>query len=366
MSVAKKIFIAATGQNCGKTTISLSLLHLAKKKYGRVGFIKPFGPKVANYLGRDVDMDAKLMAKVFDLNQDLELMSPVVLQTGDTKRILDGYITSDSLMERIKQACAELESKCDFLVIEGAGHSGVGAVAGLSNARVAHMINAPVVIISGAGIGSTIDDVFLNLALYREEGARVLLVMPNKIVREKRDTTLHYLRRALEPQNISVLGGFNYSSILAHPTLLNISKLLQLELFADQQQSTRIVHNIQLGAASTQRVVDLLKPSSLIVLTSSRDELLVMLSTLYHMPEFYEKIAGLVITGVAPVSDIAQRILDDSKIPYLRCEERTTAEIFLILENYVSKITAEDQEKIELVQRLAEESLDFDAFDALL
>ena len=42
--MARKIFIAATGQNCGKTTTSLSLMHLAKKKYARVGFIKPVGP----------------------------------------------------------------------------------------------------------------------------------------------------------------------------------------------------------------------------------------------------------------------------------------------------------------------------------
>ncbi|HXV21994.1 MAG TPA: AAA family ATPase, partial [Desulfuromonadales bacterium] len=39
--MARKIFIAATGQNSGKTTTSLSLMHLARKKYGRVGFIKP-------------------------------------------------------------------------------------------------------------------------------------------------------------------------------------------------------------------------------------------------------------------------------------------------------------------------------------
>ena len=32
--MCRKIFIAATGQHCGKTTISLSLMHLAQKKYG--------------------------------------------------------------------------------------------------------------------------------------------------------------------------------------------------------------------------------------------------------------------------------------------------------------------------------------------
>jgi BioD-like phosphotransacetylase family protein len=364
--VAKKVFIAATGQHTGKTTISLSLLHMARKKYDRVGFMKPLGPKLAKFNGRDVDMDAKLMARVYGLEEDIELMSPVVLHPGDTKRVLDGYIRPESLLERIKESCRKLEEKVDFLVIEGAGHSGVGSVAGISNAVIAKMVDAPVMMVSGAGIGSAVDDVCLNLALFNAEGADVKLVLPNKIIKEKRDIVLHYLKRAFSTRNIEVLGGFNYSQILANPTLLNISRMLKLELEADSPQASRIVHHIQLGAASTQRVVDLLQPSSLLVVTSSRDELLVMLSTLYHMPEYFEKISGMVVTGVAPISAITQKIMDDSKIPYLRCEERTTAEIFLTLENYVSKITAEDEEKINLVQSLAETSLDFEAIDQLL
>jgi BioD-like phosphotransacetylase family protein len=363
--LAKKIFIAATGQNCGKTTISLSLMHMARKKYQKVGFIKPFGPKVARYQERDVDMDAKLMAKVFELGDEIDLMSPVVLRAGDTKRILDGYIRVESLTERIQQACSKLEQECDFIIIEGAGHSGVGAVAGISNARIAKLLDAPVLMVTGAGIGSIIDDVSLNLALFREEGAQVRMVMPNKIRKHLREDTLHYLKKAFEPQGIALLGGFNYSSILAHPTMLNLSRMLDIPLQADTEQASRIVHHTQLGAASTQRVVDLLQPSSMIVLTSSRDELLVMLSTLYHMSEYFEKIAGLIITGVAPIANITQKILDDSKIPYMRCEERTTAEIFTTLENYVSKITAEDEEKINLVVSLAESSLDFGMIDTL-
>ncbi|RME37409.1 MAG: cobyrinic acid a,c-diamide synthase [Deltaproteobacteria bacterium] len=364
--MAKKVFIAATGQHCGKTTISLSLLHMARKKYERVGFMKPFGPKLASFEGRDVDMDAKLMARVYGLEDDIELMSPVVLHPGDTKRILDGYIRPDALRERIAEACHALEQRCDFLVVEGAGHTGVGSVAGISNATIAKTLDTPVLMVTGSGIGSAIDDICLNMALFQAEGADVKLVMPNKILPDKRSVVLNYLQKGLSSRGIRVVPGFNYSNILANPTLLNISRLLDLKLEADAAQASRIVHHVQLGAASTQRVVDLLQPSTLLVVTSTRDELLVMLSTLYHMPEFYEKICGMVITGVAPVSVITQKIIDDSGIPYLRCPRRTTAEIFSTLENYVSKITAEDEEKIALVQSLAEENLDFDAIDALL
>jgi BioD-like phosphotransacetylase family protein len=46
--------------------------------------------------------------------------------------------------------------------------------------------------------------------------------------------------------------------------------------------------------------------------------------------------------------------------------ESSTAEAFRTINEDVSKITAEDHEKINLVQKLAEEQIDFDFIDAQL
>ncbi|WP_303723005.1 phosphotransacetylase family protein [Malonomonas rubra] len=362
--MCKKIFVASTGQNTGKTTTSISLLHLARKKYKRVGFIKPFGPKVINYQGQDVDVDAALMANVYGMEDDLTLMSPVVLHSQTTRKVLDGRLDASHYLERIEQAVIELEKKCDFLIIEGAGHSGVGSVVGLSNAHVAKRLDAPVLMVAGGGIGSVIDDIHLNLAIFREAGAEVRVILPNKLLHSKREMILHYLDLAFRDRGIKVVGGFNYSPILANPTLRYLSSMLKLKLNADQKLGSRIVLNVQLGAASTQRVVDKLLESTLVIVTSSRDEVLVMLATLYHLPEFKDKIAGLIITGVAPVADIVQRVLDDAEIPYMRSTQ-TSAEVYTAIQADVAKIRTDDYQKIGLVQRLAETELDFATIDSL-
>lgn len=362
--MCKKIFVASTGQNTGKTTTSISLLHLARKKYQRIGFIKPFGPKLTSYKGLDVDVDAALVANVYGMDEDLRLMSPVVLHSQTTRKVLDGRIDPQPYLAQIEQAVVELEKKCDFLIIEGAGHSGVGSVVGLSNAHVAKRLNAPVLMVAGGGVGSVIDDICLNLALFREAGAEVRVILPNKLLHSKREMTLHYIDLAFRESGIKVVGGFNYSPILANPTLKYLSALLKLKLNADEEQSRRIVHQVQLGAAATQRVVDKLLESTLVIVTSSRDEVLVMLATLYHLPEFKTKIAGLIITGVAPIADIVQRVLDDAEIPYMR-STATTAEVYTIIQADVAKIRADDFQKIGLVQQLAETELDFEMIDAL-
>ncbi|NIP49814.1 MAG: cobyrinic acid a,c-diamide synthase, partial [Phycisphaerae bacterium] len=83
-----------------------------------------------------------------------------------------------------------------------------------------------------------------------------------------------------------MIGGFNYQPILANPTLRRISQILDIELHGNPEAASQIVHHVQIGAAATQRVTELLKESSLVIVTSSRDELLVTLANIYNLPEY--------------------------------------------------------------------------------
>ncbi|MFA5700533.1 MAG: AAA family ATPase [Desulfuromonas sp.] len=361
--MARKLFIAATGQHCGKTTISLSLLHLARKKYSRVGFIKPLGPKPALFNGIVADKDAALMARILGQEDLIGLMSPLVLHPGDTQKVLRKELDVATMRAQICAACAELESKCDFLIIEGAGHCGVGSVLGISNAQMAKMLDAPVLMISGGGVGSVIDSVYLNLALFEREQAQVRALLANKIVPEKREMVLDLLQLGFAQHPFSVIGGFNYQPILANPTMRRIARILNLEIHGEQDSAEKIVHHVQVGAASTQRVTELLRDATLAIVTSSRDELLVTLSVLYQMPEYRSKIAGLLIPGRQPVGKITQQIIDRSNIPYMRTCEFSTSDLYLKINDDVSKITHEDTEKIALVHELAEKRFDFEVFE---
>jgi BioD-like phosphotransacetylase family protein len=190
-------------------------------------------------------------------------------------------------------------------------------------------------------------------------------VLANKLIPEKRDRTLNYLTRALADEKMRVIGGVDYHPVLANPTLRRISRLLALPIHGNRREASKIIHHIQIGAASTQRVTELICEPSLLIVTSSRDELLVTLANLYKIPAYRSLIVGLVIPGTAPVSSITQMILDRSNIPYLRSVEHTTAELYRIITEDVSKITADDTEKLSLIRNLAETYLDFELLDEL-
>ncbi|WP_321392053.1 AAA family ATPase [uncultured Desulfuromusa sp.] len=363
--MAKKLFIAATGQDIGKTTASLSLVHLAKKKYRRVGFIKPLGPKVTEYKGLTVDKDAALMCQVFNMGHNLPYMSPVIIHPDSTRKALNGELDSQELEKMILQAGEILDKKCDFIIIEGSGHPGVGSVVNLSNARIAKLLEAKILMITGGGIGNVIDNVYMNKALFEKEGVEIRAVMPNKILPEKRESTLEYLEKAFAGESFTVVGGFNYQPVLANPTLNRIASILDLEIHGNKRDAKRIIHYLQIGAPSTQRVTELLREDTLLIVTSSRDELLVTLSNMYQIPAYRHKIVGLLIPGIHKISDITQQIIDRSNIPYLRTTSHTTGKLYRTINEDVYKLQAEDKEKIDMIKKLSETRFDFDKLDAL-
>lgn len=352
--MTKKLFVAAVGQDSGKTTTSLCLLHLARRKYRRIGYIKPFGAKSVTYRDKVVDKDVALMAEVFDLPRDLDLMSPVVVFPETTHQFIDGLIPPAELQGRIKEAYAELERRCDFIIIEGSGHPGVGSIIQLSNARIARMLDAPVLLVTGAGLGSVVDELDPILALFEKEGCDVRAILVNKLNPEKRERSLDYLQRALKKLPLRVIGGFNYHPVLANPTLDRIAWLLDLPLHGNREDLHRIIYQVQVGAASTYRVAELLQAPTLLIANSSRDQLLVTMAHLYRMPQYHDKIVGLVISGSLPISAMTQQILDDSSIPYMRAENQVSAELYRKITKDVSKITAADTEKLELIWSLSE------------
>ena len=363
--MAKKLFIAAMDKNSGKTTTCISLMHLALKKYQRVGYIKPFGGQTVTFRRKLVDKDAALMAQVFQLTGNIEMMSPVVIRPETTRQVIDGKISPAELQERILTAYATLEQECDFIVIEGSGHPGVGSVIQLSNARIARLLDAPVLLVTGGGLGSVIDRLSMILALFEKEQVDVRAILVNMLIAGKREQTLDYLRRALKDEPFQLLGGFDYHPVLANPTLRRISTVLGLPLNGNKRELQRIIYKVLVGAASTQRVMELLTEPSLILVTSSRDELLVTLAHLYQMPEYRSMVVGLIISGSAPVSPITQQILDRSKIPYMRTVKQVSAELYQIIHKDTPKLIAEDREKLDLIRTLAEQNFDFDVIDQL-
>src|SRR3954469_8767689 len=134
----RQLYLAATGQNRGKTTAALGLLDGFVGRGLRTGFFKPVGQRTVIEDGVPADEDAVLMKTVFGLAESYADMSPVHIPRGFTKSYIAGDVVED-LPARIASAHAAFLDH-DIVLIEGTGHAGVGGGIGLSSASVAVML----------------------------------------------------------------------------------------------------------------------------------------------------------------------------------------------------------------------------------
>src|SRR3954465_9142480 len=185
-TVTPRVFIAATRQNDGKTTVSLGLIAALQRSFPRVGYIKPVGQRFVEIEENKIDEDTVLMDSVYRLNCPLVDMSPIAVEPDFTRKYLQAA-NNEALVKKIQQAFDRVAWEKDFVLCEGSGHAGVGSVFDLSNARVAKLLGAKVVIGSQGGIGKPIDEVCLNQALFEREGVEVIGVILNKLQPGKLD-----------------------------------------------------------------------------------------------------------------------------------------------------------------------------------
>lgn len=217
----KNIYVAASNQHVGKTTCTLGLVSALMREGYHVGYCKPVGQKSLDENQR-VDKDTVLFADLIDFDIVPELHSPIILGPGATTRYLDNP-AEFRFESDILSAASRLGKTHDVVIFEGTGHPGVGSIAGMSNAHVAKLIKAPIIMVVQGGIGSTIDMLNMNLALFREEDVPILGVIINKVIPDKMDRIRHYLNKWLEPRGIPILGIIPYEKSLAYPVMRTIA-----------------------------------------------------------------------------------------------------------------------------------------------
>ena len=353
----KPVYIAATGQHAGKTTVALGLLHAFRLSGLATSFMKPVGQRYMEVDGNKVDEDAVLVNNTFKPGSSLVDMSPVAIPRGFT----ESYIRSrnrDELHRQIMSAYEHLSAHADAIVVEGTGHAGVGSVFDTSNADVAAMLGAPVIIISEGGVGRPIDEICLNRALFTQKGVSILGVVLNKVLAEKYDRVCVTARMGLEALGLRMLGAIPFEPKLTFPTVKQIAHELNARILAGEEHLSNVVENTVIAAMEPQNVIAYLQERTLVITPGDRiDNILVAISSHLISGGTEPHISGILLTGGLVPHFTIISLLKRSQIPVLLCDEQTMA-VSTHVTDMVFKINPDDTEKIAEVQALVAKHLD--------
>lgn len=268
----RHVYLAATGQNRGKTTVSLGVLDGFQRRGLSTGFLKPVGQRTIIEDGVPADEDAILMKQVFGLREPLGQMSPVHIPRGFTQAYIEGAVGED-LPARIRAAHRAFADR-DILLIEGTGHAGVGAVIGLSNAFVAGLLGAPAVIVSEGGVGRPIDEIVLNASLFERHGVKVAGAIVNKVDLDAKPGLARTLERGLARHGIPLLGVLPYRPILSHPTLAMVLEGVHGETIHAGPDLDQVIGGIAIGAMEPEHMLQRIGPRSLVIVPGDRTDVI--------------------------------------------------------------------------------------------
>jgi len=352
-----RVFIAATRQNEGKTTTSLGLASALQRRYPRIGYIKPVGQRFVNVDAEKIDEDIILMDKVYDLKCPLVDMSPIAIEPDFTRKYLQSS-NYDALVKRIHKAFDRVAWEKDFVLCEGSGHAGVGSVFDLSNAPVAKLLGAKVIIVSQGGIGKPIDEVCVNQALFEKEGVEIIGVILNKVLPGKLEFIGDFARKGLKRKGLDLLGVLPLVEILSNPTMELIREELALEPLNGSSHYLNLVEEVVVGAMSVPQALTSFKRGVLLITPGDREDIILAAATTLF-GQGTEGLAGIVLTaGIRPSASVL-RVVEAMPFPVLLSQQETYR-VASKVHDLTVKTRPTDTRKIEVIRDLVSQYVDVD------
>ena len=357
-TATKRLFVAATRMNDGKTTTCLGLFAALQSLYPRVGFIKPIGQRFVEVHGHQVDEDSVLLDTIFNVHVPIESMSPVAVDGTFTRRFLKnpGPMLAE-LEDRICRAFDRVSWEKDFTLIEGTGHAGVGSIFELSNARVAKLLRAKVILVTPGGIGRPIDEIALNKALFDKAGVEVAGVILNKVDPAKIPVITEYAGLGLQRLGVPLLGVLPVQQMLSAPNLLQVVEEIGGRwLNAREAGLLERVHRVIVGAMTAKGIVDYLQPGVLIITPGDRDDIILAAISSSRLAGG-KTIAGLILTNDIVPSEKLLAMLAQTRIPVIAAKEESFT-ITSKIHDMTVKTQPQDSDKIPVIKRLIIEHVD--------
>ncbi len=364
----KRIFVAGTRMNEGKTTTCLGLFSALQTMVPRIGYIKPVGQRFIEIDGSMIDEDTVLFDRTYEIAAPIKAMSPLAIDPTLTRRFLDDPDKhSKHLVDSISRGFDRAAYEKDYIIIEGSGHAGVGSVIDMSNASVARLLGAKVIIVSSGGIGRPTDEISMNRALFREHGVEVIGAIINKVYPEKIDFIREYTQKALTRLGIDLLGVIPVVEELSRPNLSQVVKEIGGRwLNGEANAKNNHVLNVVIGAMTARAIMDYFKPGVLIIVPGDREDVLFAAMSSMRFFSNQAGISGLILTRNVLPSPKMMELIKDTDLPVIISEDESYT-VASKINNMTIKTQPEDAVKIPIIQKTIMDNIDyqkiFEAFE---
>jgi BioD-like phosphotransacetylase family protein len=312
------LLVTSTEPATGKTAVALALATAANDRGERVAYMKPKGTRLEPAADDPLDSDALLARAVLDIDADTSEMEPLVYSPAFLQEVVRGNEDPDTLRERVESAFERLDSDHDRVVIEGNDSAATGASVGLTDADLAEMLDASVVLVARYEEPNDVDDV---LAAADRFGDRLGGVLFNAVPDAAFDDLASDIVPFLETRGVRVYGTIPHQADLAGISAATLAEALDAEVLTDEPATDALVQRFVVGAMTANEALENLGGGRDAALVTGGDRVDIQTTVLEA-----SDIRCLLLSGSVRPPDAVLERAESAKVPVLlaRTDTKTT------------------------------------------
>ena len=342
--MSKAIYIATIESDSGKSLVSLGLLRMMLTKSSKVGYFRP----IINE-GKDSKYDDHTNTAINFFNLDIEYKDCYAYKQSEVVHLLSNG-KADEVIQHVIEKYKKLETKYDYVLVEGSDFSGEGGFTELDvNLMIAKNLGIPALIV-GSGNDKTKSDFIHTMQLtyksFIKKEVDVIGLIANKIEEDEVDFIGAELKKRMPKSvQVDVIPKINF---LANPTVKEVVEALNGKVLFGEQFLDNTIGSYNSGAMQLRNYLTRIKDNALVVTPGDRAD--IILGALQaNASSNYPKIAGIVLTGSILPEDSIIKLIEgvQSTVPIISVDGgtfKTTNKIGAVK----SKIYATHNKKILL------------------
>jgi BioD-like phosphotransacetylase family protein len=239
------LLVTSTADGTGKTAISIALARIAQKRGASVGYMKPKGTRLESAVGKTRDEDPMLARELLGLDAEMHELEPVVYSPTFVREAILGREAPEALSERIADSFGTLSADRDLMIVEGGGRLWTGGIVDLTDADVADLLDAEVLLVSTYDDPMDLDDV---LAAAERLGDRLAGVLFNSVERADFDALTEDVVPFLDGRGIETAGALPYEERLAGVSVADLAEAVGADVLTSDAPTDGLVERFVVGA----------------------------------------------------------------------------------------------------------------------
>ncbi|MEN9230306.1 MAG: phosphotransacetylase family protein [Thermostichus sp. DG02_5_bins_236] len=349
--MSKFLLIGSTEPFSGKSAAILGLAKHLQQEGMKITYGKPIGSCMTedcSIEGGDPDM--RFVAE--SLRLTIAQMPPMLLQ-----------LNGDSLLAQMKQNPGESApdhpiaplldfvkgSPADLVLLEGPADLYEGELFGLSLAKMAQVLQAPVLLISRYHSPLAVDSI---LAAHIQLGSHLAGVLLNDVPQNQLQQVKTVIQPFLEEQGIPVLGVLPSHRILRSISVGELARQLEAEVLCCSDRLDLMVEDIAVGAMNVNSALKYFRKSEHKAVITGGDRTDIQLAALETST------LCLILTGKLPLDPRIQSRAEELEVPILSVDLDTFTTINRI-ERMFGQIRLHEEVKVRCIQELMSSNFDF-------